>query len=245
MRLRVAARSDTGRVREANEDRFVVLDLDLRSGARMIAVADGMGGHKAGDVASSIALRELSGVVSLGAGPDGWLQSLQRGVEQANASVFEAALSNDNQAGMGTTLTAAVLDRGRLDLVHVGDSRAYLIRKGSMELLTQDDSLVQELVRMGDISPADALTHPQKNVLTRAVGTRPRVEVQIVSRELDPGDRVLLCSDGLYSLVSEEAILQALMAGGIQEGVEGLVDEANQRGGHDNITAVAVEVEGL
>lgn len=245
MMLRVAARSDAGRVREANEDQYAILDLGHGGGTRMIAVADGMGGHRAGDVASSIALKELSEAVRGHSCQDGWLEVLRRGVERANTAVFQMALANEHQAGMGTTLTAVVLDDGHLFLVHVGDSRAYLVRDGDMNPLTRDDSLVEELIRLGDITPDDAKDHPQKNVLTRAVGTRPRVNIQTLSIDLEVGDRIILCSDGLYGLVPDDRMVAALARDGVEVGVERLVDEANQLGGHDNITVVAVEVASL
>ncbi len=244
MRVSIAVQSDVGLVREVNEDHCLALNLDDIDQSWLVGVADGMGGHQAGEVASSLALGMLAS--SLGDGPgDGWLGALQQGVTRANLSIFEAASARDDRAGMGTTVTAAVLSREKMFLVHVGDSRAYLFRDGRMEILTRDDSLVGELLRKGDLTPDEARGHPQKHVLTRAVGTQPDVAMQLLERSILPGDRLLICSDGLHNLVADEDLGGMLVDSDLDRAVLNMVRTANQRGGFDNITVVAVEVESL
>jgi PPM family protein phosphatase len=229
--VELARLSDTGRVRHHNEDR------SLAQGG-VIAVADGMGGAKAGEVAAEVAVEAVAGL-----SPPVTAADVRGAIERANAEIRRMAQSDPEMSGMGTTLTAAMLDDGRLDVVHVGDSRAYLWRDGALRQLTDDHSVVAELVRRGSISPEDAETHPHRNVITRALGAEPEVMADTISEPLRDGDVVLLCSDGLSSYVAEAEIAEALAAGERLDAVaEALVERANAAGGTDNVTVVLARV---
>jgi PPM family protein phosphatase len=225
--VELAHLSDTGRVRRHNEDRSLA-DLPV------LAVADGMGGAKAGEVAAEMAVSEVGGLA-----PPVTADAVRDALERANAAIRRLAEEDPDKAGMGTTLTAAVLADGRLDVVHVGDSRAYLWRDGELRQLTQDHSVVAELVRRGSISPEDAETHPHRNVITRALGAEPQVVPDTVSEPLREGDVVLLCSDGLSSYVGADEIARVLSrARTLAEAARLLVERANAAGGVDNVTVV-------
>ena len=234
MNFAVGAKTDVGRGRPANEDTFLVDHED-----RLYAVADGMGGHRAGEVASATAIDALQAAFADGA-------SLDQAVGEANAAVYEKASANVDMRGMGTTLTAAALldDRHAL-LGHVGDSRAYLMRDGGVTRITEDHSLVEQLVREGRLSPEEAADHPQKAIITRALGIDPDVEVDTYPIDLRPGDRLLLCSDGLTNMLTDAAIAHVLRRQpDPQEAAEQLVDMANEAGGDDNITVVVIDALG-
>lgn len=231
MNFAVGAKTDVGRGRPANEDTFLVDHDD-----RLYAVADGMGGHRAGEVASATAIDALQAAFAGGA-------ALDEAVGAANAAVFEKASANVEMRGMGTTLTAAaLLDDHRVLLGHVGDSRAYLMRDGGVTRITEDHSLVEQLVREGRLSPEEAASHPQKAIITRALGIDPEVEVDTYPVDLRPGDRLLLCSDGLTNMVADTAIAGILRRQpDPQQAAEQLVDMANDAGGDDNITVVVID----
>ncbi|HEX2506877.1 MAG TPA: Stp1/IreP family PP2C-type Ser/Thr phosphatase [Miltoncostaeaceae bacterium] len=229
--VELADLSDTGRVRRHNEDRSL-------SRPPVIAVADGMGGAKAGEVAAQLAVEEVARLPEPVAVAD-----VRAAVGRANAAIRRMARDDPDKSGMGTTFTAAMLEDGRLDVVHVGDSRAYLWRDGRLRQLTEDHSVVAELVRRGSISPEDAETHPHRNVITRALGAEPEVAVDTFSEYLRDGDVVLLCSDGLSSYVSEEDITTALAdAVTLADAAKALVERANGAGGTDNVTVVLARV---
>jgi protein phosphatase len=223
--------SHTGRVRHHNEDRSL-------AGAEVIAVADGMGGAKAGEVAAQMAVEAVAELA-----PPVTAADVRAAIERANVAIREVARDDPSKSGMGTTLTAAMLGDGRLDVVHVGDSRAYLWRDGALRQLTDDHSVVAELVRRGSISPEDAETHPHRNVITRALGAEPEVVPDTFSEELHDGDVVLLCSDGLSSYVAGAEIAEALGAGErLDDVAQALVERANAAGGVDNVTVVLARV---
>jgi protein phosphatase len=225
--VEVARASDTGLVRGHNEDR-------LLARAPLLAVADGMGGAKAGEVAAAIAVERLEA-----AGAKTPPEELRRLVEEANREIREMAGRNPDQAGMGTTLTAALVRGSHADLVHVGDSRAYLFRGGALTRLTEDHSLVNELVRKGEIAPEDADSHPHRNVITRALGAEPIVLVDEIEVALADGDVLLLCTDGLTAYVSDGAVRDALAgAATLDAAAAALVGLANGAGGADNTTVV-------
>jgi len=223
--------TDPGRRRRRNEDAFVVEPP-------LFAVADGMGGAQAGEIASRIA----ASVVRDSAGGSG-RDAVSALIREANRRVYEAAVSDEAQSGMGTTMTAALVEGSLVHIGHVGDSRAYLVRDGKLEQLTDDHSLVAELVRSGRLSPEEADTHPQRSVITRALGTDPDVDVDTFTVEARPGDVFMICSDGLTSMVDDEAILAVLRQDGrtLEERANGLVDAANRGGGEDNITVILFE----
>ncbi len=229
-RARVAAATDIGHVRERNEDRYLIA-------GPVVAVADGMGGHLGGEIAASIATQVLERLTERGEG------SLADRVREANRAVFARSARDRSVAGMGTTLTAAELRGDRAHLAHVGDSRAYLLRDGALTRLTEDHTLVQRMVRDGELTPAQAERHPHRNILTRVVGVEPDVEVDELTVELRPGDRLLLCSDGLTGMLPEARIAAILgEEPDPRAAADRLVDEANAAGGVDNITVVVVDL---
>jgi serine/threonine protein phosphatase PrpC len=230
MKLVAGVATDVGRVREGNEDAYLIEPP-------LYAVADGMGGAKAGEVASQLALQTVADLQRSGGA------RLEDEVVAANKVVFARANEEERFAGMGTTLTAALATADAVRLAHVGDSRAYLLRAGSLRQLTRDHTLVDRMVEAGEITRDEADVHPHRNVLLRALGTEPTVEVESFDVGLLEGDRVLLCSDGLTVMVTEEqikAILEATAADP-QDAAERLVRAANRAGGVDNITAVVLD----
>ncbi|MGM0818476.1 MAG: Stp1/IreP family PP2C-type Ser/Thr phosphatase [Actinomycetota bacterium] len=241
MRIATYARSDVGRVRAGNEDDYYV-------GETVVAVADGMGGHVAGEVAAKTALEPIAAldgkVFTSGEAAD---EALVEAVREANRQVVSRAEAEPDLKGMGTTLTAGMIRDGRLHVAHVGDSRAYLLRGGApIEQLTTDHTLVERLVREGRLSRDEAALHPQRNVITRAIGNEPDVVVDSLPPiRLEPGDEILLCSDGLTGPVGDEAIGAILAEHDDGEtAVTALVDAANDAGGPDNITVVLLRVSG-
>jgi PPM family protein phosphatase len=224
-----AGLTDVGRQRHTNEDRFF-------ESAPMFAVADGMGGARSGEVASQIAVDEFTEHDAEGASPEDRLAQI---AQAANRKIYELAQSDESHAGMGTTLTAALVGHGEISLGHVGDSRAYRFRDDELERLTQDHSLVEELMRMGKLSPEDAEVDPRRSIITRALGPEPTVEVETVTYPAKDGDVYLLCSDGLTGMVSEERVAEILRGrSSLQQAARELVNEANAGGGKDNITVV-------
>jgi protein phosphatase len=229
-----AAGTHKGRVRNNNEDSFAPETSGRSTGPVVLMVADGMGGAIGGEVASQLAVEHAS----VGAG-----SPIER-VIRANEAVVERTLSEPGLAGMGTTLTLAEFgENGVVNLAHVGDSRAYLLHQGLLEQLTDDHTVVAEQLAAGHISPADAVTHPQRSMLTRVLGISPDVEVDSITFDSTAGDRLLICSDGLTNMVEDERVAQLLAKGSPEEAVWALIEEANRAGGHDNITVVVVDVE--
>jgi protein phosphatase len=234
--LRVAEyafNSDTGRQRTANEDSYF-------ASTPVFAVADGMGGAQAGEVASRIAAESFEPADRGSRPPEAYLRSIAEG---ANERIHELAQSDASRAGMGTTLTAAMVEGDEVSLAHVGDSRAYVFRDGKLELLTKDHSLVEELRREGRLTDEQAEDHPQRSIITRALGPEPEVEVDTLTFRSRDGDVFLLCSDGLTTMVKEPRIAEVLARSqSLDEAVSRLVREANDAGGRDNITVVAFRV---
>jgi protein phosphatase len=221
--------TDVGRQRNANEDAHFVLDP-------VYAVADGMGGARAGEVAAKNAVDELAGLGGEEAVSE---KELAQAVEQANRRIHELSRQDEALAGMGTTVTAVAVGDGEIAIAHVGDSRAYRLRGGELERLTHDHSLVDEMVRAGKLTPEEAEVHPQRSIITRALGPEPVVEVERITYPSRSGDVYLICSDGLTTMVPEDGISAILRARSSlkQAGAE-LVRAANEAGGRDNITVV-------
>jgi serine/threonine protein phosphatase PrpC len=235
--LRVAEHwsgTDTGLQRRANEDSLLVR-------SPLFVVADGMGGAQAGEVASSVAVDTFRGGLDDGAEPE---RSLVAQVERANSRINELSHSNAEHAGMGTTITAVYVGEQDVAIAHVGDSRAYVLRDGELLRLTDDHSLVDELIRQGKLTPEEAEEHPQRSVITRALGPESSVEVDVRSFRARHGDVYLLCSDGLTTMVGEEQLLGLLVAHErLAEAGEALIAAANGAGGKDNITVVLLRLE--
>jgi len=235
--LRVAeqyAGTDTGRQRRANED-------SLLARAPLFVVADGMGGAQAGEVASRIAVESFEPGLPETSHPELELAALAR---SANARIHELSHANAEQAGMGTTLTAVYVGEQEVAIAHVGDSRAYCLRDGQLLRLTDDHSLVDELIRQGRLTPEEAIEHPQRSVITRALGPEGAVEVDTRSFRARAGDVYLLCSDGLTTMISEQEIAAVLRAHApLHDAGEELIAAANRAGGRDNITVVLIRLE--
>lgn len=225
--------TDTGRKRRRNEDAYVCEPP-------LFAIADGMGGAQAGEVASRLAAAALkeSGVET------GGEQRIFDLIQEANRRVYARSSTDPNTSGMGTTITVALVENGNVAFGHVGDSRAYLIRDGRMEQVTEDHSLVNELMKSGKLSPEEAEAHPQRSVITRALGTDPDVDADTFTIEARVGDVFLLCSDGLTDMVGEREIQELVERNreDIDAALKSLVKAANRSGGEDNITVVAFEI---
>jgi PPM family protein phosphatase len=231
---RIGHVTDPGRKRRRNEDDYVVAPP-------LFAVADGMGGAQAGEVASKLAAAALEET------DPGQLHGEERVAEliqEANRRVYERSNEDPSASGMGTTMTVALVEGEHVAIGHVGDSRAYLVRDGRLEQLTEDHSLVNELMKSGKLSPEEAETHPQRSVITRALGTDPDVDVDTFTVDAQPGDVFLICSDGLSTMVGDQEILDVVERhrDDLDRAARQLVQEANRGGGEDNITVVAFEI---
>jgi PPM family protein phosphatase len=227
-------RSDVGRVRPGNEDALLI-------GSTVFAVADGMGGHRAGEVASAAALEPLGLIDGRPFGdPARAIAALTEAVTAANADVVLRSRTDPDLEGMGTTLTAVLIEGSDAHLVHVGDSRAYLARDGRLTQLTADHTLVQALIDEGRLRPDQVATHPHRSVITRAVGVAAQVEVDGLHLQLEDGDVLLLCSDGLTGVVDDTTIARLLAEHGPRDVVDALIEAANAAGGPDNITVVTI-----
>lgn len=231
--MKVYSLTDIGRVRQLNEDSC----YQPQGGEQFCAVADGMGGHNAGEVASALAvktyadhMRALHRITAEG---------LKSAVARANEAVYRASQESPEVSGMGTTFSALAMEGGSAFIAHVGDSRVYLIRRGALMQVTIDHTLVEEMVLKGLLTVREARVHPKRNIITRALGTEPRVEIDMLQLDLKPGDVFFLCSDGLTNHVSEREILHAAQSSqGWQEKLRHLVGVALENGGQDNITAM-------
>ncbi|HEU5171089.1 MAG TPA: Stp1/IreP family PP2C-type Ser/Thr phosphatase [Gemmatimonadales bacterium] len=243
MHFTCAARTDVGVVRSGNEDNYLML-----SDRGVFIVADGMGGHAAGEVASEMAVRitsrEIGSVRGLTEPQVG--ERVRAAIRMANDAIFERTLMEHDKRGMGTTATVLVLLRGRYLIGQVGDSRAYLLRNGTLSQLTKDHSYVQEQVDAGLLTPEQARVHPYSNVITRCVGASMDVAPDLYFGALQTGDIVLLASDGLTGMLEDEQLVKILGGNGDpQSWVDRLITEANRRGGLDNITAIVVRIDAV
>ena len=225
------SRTDVGRQRNANED-----DLFAAADAGLFAVADGMGGARAGEVAAKAAVEQLAAIEQK---QEVGERELATVVEEANRRIHELSQSDESLAGMGTTMTALSVGDGEVAIGHVGDSRAYRLRDGELERLTHDHSLVGEMVRAGRLTPEEAEVHPQRSIITRALGPEPQVEVERMTYPARSGDVYLICSDGLTTMVPEDDVAAILRGrSSLQQAAEDLVRVANEAGGKDNVTVV-------
>ena len=224
--------TDIGLVRDHNEDSLVVAPP-------LFAVADGMGGHEAGEVASEIAATVVARRAPITADGD----ELARATIAANRSIIQASYDGHGKPGMGTTLTAAVIEGTRIVVSQVGDSRAYLLHEGVLQRITRDHSLMADLIEAGEITPEQARVHPQRSIITRALGSDPNTLPDIYEMNVSAGDRLLLCSDGLSGMV-EDPMLETLLSSiaDPQKCAKALIDEALANGGHDNVTAIVVDI---
>jgi serine/threonine protein phosphatase PrpC len=239
--LRTASLTDVGRARSENQDSCG--EFRGPSGARLMAVADGMGGHRGGATASRITIEALGGVFQRT--PDVGEATLREAFETANARVHQTAQGRPDLHGMGTTCVALIFAaNGAAWVAHVGDSRAYRLRDGFMAPLTADHSTVAELVRLGQITLEEAAVHPRRNEILRSIGAEASVQVDVAPVDVRPGDQYLLCSDGLSGLVSDLEMGAALLRESPEDATRILVDLANERGGPDNVTVMVAAVPG-
>lgn len=252
--LYASAVSDVGRVRKTNEDAFVA-DLDVS----LFCVADGMGGHDAGEVASSLAIEAVSAFIRRSSGETdfSWPYGIDRNLSYdanrlrtavylANRKIFRTAESNDDYNGMGTTIVGALMNEERMAVAHVGDSRLYLVRRGRIRQLTADDSWAATILAHDPrLNPSDIAKHPMRNVLTNVLGARDQVEVHVAEHDLEPGDVVLLCSDGLHGVLDDTTLAQiATNQRDIQVATRQMVDAALDKGSRDNVTAMLIRIDG-
>lgn len=229
------SRTEIGNVREHNEDSLTVLPP-------LFAVADGMGGHEAGEVASEITINTLNDLAPQSADSE----ALARAVVAANLNVIKAPSQGVGREGMGTTLTAAILEKERLVIAQVGDSRAYLLHNGSLQQLTRDHSLMADMIEAGQLTEAEARVHPNRSVITRAIGSDPHMQPDLYELNVETGDRLLLCSDGICGMIEDHEIASIMrQAPSAQSCADQLVEAALAAGGFDNATAVVVDVEGF
>lgn len=246
--MQVSVCSDVGRVRKVNQDSYCALTLSEGDQTAFFAVADGMGGYQGGEVASQLAIDTVGQFVAEHwqewGSADRALDGLRAAVERANAAIISAQ-QDPQQAGMGTTFTAVLVQGETMFVAHIGDSRLYALGAAHVHQITDDHSVVGELLRAGSLTEAEAMVHPQRHLLTSALGSQTGAHVDVSAQGWNAGDVLLLCSDGLSNLITAEELLQTLQSSPDFSGYAArLVELANQRGGPDNITVLAVSREG-
>ncbi len=235
--MRSGVVSDIGKQRKTNEDGYLISNP-------IFAVADGMGGHSAGEVASTIALQTIKRSLRKIPKEEAIPELLVKSIQGANIAVFQKSTAQVEQRGMGTTLTVALLLEDKLYLGHIGDSRAYLLRDGKLVQLTEDHSLVGQMVKEGVLSAKEAKMHPQRSILIRALGIEPKVQIDISVSEIKPKDKILLCTDGLTVMLSDPEIEKLLNEPEEPQSIcQKLIDAANGHGGEDNITVILLEID--
>lgn len=238
--MEVACLTDMGKAREINEDSCSYLNIN--NVCDLLMVADGMGGHNAGEVASKIAVKSITDYLKANIkNTDGEaiVEAIQKAIQKANNDIYHESIQNENFSGMGTTVTCAIVKSGVIYIGHVGDSRAYILKGGKLKKITSDHSLVAELVKNGTITEAEAMHHPQKNIITRALGIEEQVDIDIEKIPAASEDVFLLCTDGLTNMLEDpeiEGILNNIKSPGAA--AKKLIDMANDAGGYDNITVV-------
>ena len=239
--MKTFSMTDAGRRREINEDYMFASETAVGKLPNLFIVADGMGGHKAGEYASKTAVETI--VACIRANDSGLtVAAMKKAIGEANQKVLKEAIIDIEKEGMGTTIVAATIKGEKLIVANVGDSRLYVVNEGGITQITADHSLVEELVRSGKLARSDARNHPDKNKITRAVGVFPKVDVDFFETKVAPGDTVLLCTDGLSNMVEDDEIKRIILGQrDIVEKTETLIKTANKNGGTDNITALLIE----
>ncbi|MBR5774087.1 MAG: Stp1/IreP family PP2C-type Ser/Thr phosphatase [Clostridia bacterium] len=239
--MKILGKTDIGRVRPTNQDCYCAGEHE--AGMTWVVVCDGMGGPAGGNIASSTAAKVLSDNITLKYKKNMSRRSIKNllltAVNAANINVYDMSMSNDELAGMGTTAVAAIIEKGVAHIINIGDSRAYILNENGITQVTIDHSLVQQMVDCGKLTREEAKTHPHKNIITRAVGIKETVEADYFELELNKGDVLLLCTDGLTNNLSDEDIYAVISENKSNEFIDILVDRANENGGSDNITVVA------
>jgi protein phosphatase len=246
--MRSAGKTDIGLVRKINEDSFLCEKLEGIEDSYLYIVADGMGGHNAGEVASSMAVNEVNlyikgNIEMLKHGDKEILDLIRNSLSHANDKVYKTSIVKSNCLGMGTTLSMVLIKDGITHIGHVGDSRIYLVRDSKIKRLTEDHSLVAELIKAGTIKPEEANSHPQKNVITRALGTEYNLDPDVFQENIQSGDIILICTDGLSNAVNEEDMVYTIVNNpDLNEACRLLIDKAKENGGFDNITVVVIQI---
>ncbi len=244
--LRFAAGTDRGLVRDGNEDSYRIIEKSSQN-PYVYIIADGMGGHNCGEVASRMAVDYISKCVEQDGrrllSPQGMEREIRRMVEDTNASIFETSLQKPEASGMGTTLTMAVITGERVVVAHVGDSRLYLIHDEVIEQITEDHTYIWELIKNGSLTREEAEFHPRKHVITRAIGTSPDLEIDMLDLETERGDILLLCTDGLTNMICDDEIYRILKSNEPEAACEALIEAAKSKGGEDNITVIVIKCE--
>lgn len=242
--MKVFGLTNIGRLRARNQDAYYISTEKSLYLDNLYIVADGMGGHMAGEVASATAVEAFNHYIKKELSVrDNTLGLLQDAAKSANERVFFDSMSHEEYHGMGTTLTVLTI-RGRKGYcVHIGDSRIYRIRQGEIELITKDHSFVYELMSQGRITREEAKVHPKRHILTRALGPDPDPEIDNISFDVQTGDKILMCTDGLTTMIDDIGILKIIEENAIENVTEALIHQANENGGLDNITAIIIEVE--
>ncbi len=247
MVIRVCGLSDIGKRRELNEDSFGICGFEEMMPKGVCVLADGMGGHNAGEIASSIAVESIINELSENLDENDSEQiklNIAGAIDFANSRIYEMSLKNSEQSGMGTTLVVAYVNDSLIRIANIGDSRAYAVSDKEICRITVDHSVVEELVQRGTITREEAKNHPDRNLITRALGTDSLVDADFYDYRISEGETVILCSDGLTEMVPESRIKEIICGTkDINETVQTLIDEANNNGGVDNITAVAIRFE--
>lgn len=242
----ICACSDIGKIREINQDAYFYIEDEI---VPVFIVADGMGGHKAGEIASNLAISTIASYYKVNrdkiVNEEMFIpQFMNESIAKANERIIEESQGDEELKGMGTTVTMCIILKDELYIGHVGDSRAYLLRDSELIQLTQDHSLVGELLRTGSITKEEAMNHPKKNVITRALGGDLKLKVDIINRELNNDDKIILCTDGLTNMVSEQRILETIKVDeNIFESCSKLVNIANEIGGIDNTTIMLIQAK--
>lgn len=241
--MRIIARTDPGMVRSSNQDSYAA--GEFRNGVAWAVVCDGMGGNVGGNIASSTAVRSISERITTGYRENMSSSSIRNllitAITNANFEIFDMAANNPDLTGMGTTVVAAIMDNDNLYVAHAGDSRAYIVSRDSITQVTRDHSVVQKMIENGEITEEEAVRHPSKNLITRALGVDENLRVDFNEVTLNAHDMLLICTDGLTNYVKDEDILSTILEGRHTDFAGKLVDQANTNGGGDNITVVAVE----
>ena len=242
--MKTFSMTDVGRKRDVNQDYFYTSETAVGNLPNLFLVADGMGGHRAGDYASRFTVEQVV-EYAVHAAKKEPIAVLREAIQEANYLLFEEAASDEEKGNMGTTIVAAVIDGSILYTANVGDSRLYIINNEEITQVTRDHSLVQEMVRLGEMDKERAREHPDKNIITRAIGVMPEVMIDFFETSLTPGDMILMCTDGLTNMVDDEEIRRIVLGQrDIVEMTEKLVGTANEHGGRDNITAVLIDFGG-
>ena len=240
--MRISAKTDVGKVRPNNQDSYAA--GEFQNGVTWVVVCDGMGGYRGGNIASSAAVKTISERITGSYRENMTSFSIKNllvtSITNANFEIFDMAAANEELKGMGTTVVAALITKKAIYIAHAGDSRAYMVADGKLRQVTKDHSVVQELVDSGEITREQAMDHPQKNLITRALGVEEIVKVDFTVEDIKGDETLLICTDGLTNEVTEDEILRVLSEKPFEEVADTLVDMANENGGNDNITAVAI-----